>query len=561
MAFSPVELAPSGKPEGFPPNGFNIAFRFGAEQASKLRACDDLRHGLTNEACAVLTPIQMVSWGHIAQLYRRSCDSSRDWALFKADREAAYKQFPLAPADQPRAIIALRRPKSHKWFGFTSRTLMFGASGAVLHYNVFSRMVTALANRLFGIPLICFFDVFSAFIPRLLVNKALQFFTTFCSLLGIRLKEGKLDVWPRITSLCLVGWFPGRQNGQTLHISLTDEKREARAALLRDYMRKGAIAHQELEKPIGRMSFSQTLLFGKFVRTQLRPLYQKLYRKVYNARLSEADLGVFGWWGRAIRSFSPTICRPCAQPCDWLVYTDAATTPPRLCALRFRGGTRTPNLVACSSMDAPSVWLYHFRETCLIFGLGLLALVDFLEDEADGLDGCSIWFYMGSNNSLSAMTRGDSNTASIAILVSRDSESIQRFQINAWFSRVPSKLNPADLPTRGKRPPFKSSKQNHFRSLADLYRRCRGSARVRIPSSHLRASREFKGPFGEDSHPSIWLRISRYFGVISPNSIDCALVYLCVYIVTVGILFLGQKAVFSKFPPQFFLGFWLSDQG
>ena len=85
----------------------------------------------------------------------------------------------------------------------------------------------------------------------------------------------------------------------------------------------------------------------------------------------------------------------------------------------------------------------------------LLALVAFLEDEADGLAGCLIWFYMGSNNSLSAVTRGDSNTAAIAYLVSRAWELIHRFQIKARFSRVPSRLNTDDLPTRGKRLPFK----------------------------------------------------------------------------------------------------------
>ena len=129
-----------------------------------------------------------------------------------------------------------------------------------------------MVNRLFGIPPICFFDDFAALIPKLLGNKELQVFTTFCSLLGIRLMEGKSEVGPRIAFLCLSGWFPGRYNGHTLHISLPDEKRTAWAALLRDYTCKGSTAHQELEKLIGRLSFPQTLLFGKFARTQLRPL-------------------------------------------------------------------------------------------------------------------------------------------------------------------------------------------------------------------------------------------------------------------------------------------------
>ena len=66
--FPPVELAPSGQQTGFSRHGYNVDFRFGVEQADKLRACDDLMNGLTNTACAVLTPIQLVSWGHLDQL-------------------------------------------------------------------------------------------------------------------------------------------------------------------------------------------------------------------------------------------------------------------------------------------------------------------------------------------------------------------------------------------------------------------------------------------------------------------------------------------------------------
>ena len=122
-------------------------------------------------------PIQLVSWDHLAQLCRRPCGKSRDWALLKADHEAAYEQLPLRPQDQSRAIIALKHPVTGKWFGFGSHTLVFGATAAVLHYNVFSRLINALANRLLGIPSIFFFDDFSALAPRLLANKAMGFFS------------------------------------------------------------------------------------------------------------------------------------------------------------------------------------------------------------------------------------------------------------------------------------------------------------------------------------------------------------------------------------------------
>lgn len=82
--------------------------------------------------------------------------------MFKGDREAAYKQVPLAPRDLPFAIIALRRPVSGKWYGLRSKSWTFGAIAGVWHYNVFSRLATAIFTRLFGIPMVFFFDYFAA---------------------------------------------------------------------------------------------------------------------------------------------------------------------------------------------------------------------------------------------------------------------------------------------------------------------------------------------------------------------------------------------------------------
>ena len=92
---APFPLCSSASPFTLQPASHNIAFRFGVAQAGKLRACDDLRHSLTNLACEVLTPIKLISWGHIAELSRKVANTGAEWHFLKADHEAAYKQLPL----------------------------------------------------------------------------------------------------------------------------------------------------------------------------------------------------------------------------------------------------------------------------------------------------------------------------------------------------------------------------------------------------------------------------------------------------------------------------------
>ena len=187
-----------------------------------------------------------------------------------------------------------------------------------------------------GIPLICLVDDFSALMPRLLASKAMAAFSRFCETVGITLKAGKSEVGTRVAFLGIQGWFPTAGNRYALHIPLPGGKRKARAALLADYIARRSISHQELAKLIDRLSFSQTLLFGEFARTQLRPLYQKLRRGVYNARLSVAETAVCGWWERVARSFSPRTCALRQHFYDLIVYTDAVPSPPSIVCITFQ---------------------------------------------------------------------------------------------------------------------------------------------------------------------------------------------------------------------------------
>ena len=143
----------------------NITFRFAAVQLEKIRPCGDFKYGLVNLACANRAPIKLPTWGHIGQICLEVRDTGREWGFFKADRKAAYKNLPLNPDQAPLCTVALRNPTDSRWYGFLPRTLLFGAAAAVLRYNCFSRIIAALANCLFGLPVLNYFDDFGFPIP------------------------------------------------------------------------------------------------------------------------------------------------------------------------------------------------------------------------------------------------------------------------------------------------------------------------------------------------------------------------------------------------------------
>ena len=220
----PFPLCASNSPFVLHNPELNIAFRFGVEQGSKLRACDDLRRSRTNFPCVVETPIKLARWDHLAELTNLVNDGSRDWVFFIADHEAAYKQLPLDYSHAKLAVIALRSPHDGRWYGFLSRTLMFGAIAAVLRYNVFSRLLSELVSKLLVIPLLCFFDDFGSVVPKVLAGRALANFTAFCPKRGIQLKADKSEYGQNIAFLGLLGNFPCRENNFQLSATLDPEK-------------------------------------------------------------------------------------------------------------------------------------------------------------------------------------------------------------------------------------------------------------------------------------------------------------------------------------------------
>ena len=178
----------------------NISFLFGVAQAGELRDCDDLRYSRTNITFAGMTHIKLVDWDHIAQLSRLVAPSGKAWNFLKAAHEADYEQIPSEWSHPRLASIALRNQKGKSRYGFCRRAMVFGDIASVLHYNVFSRIVGELDSKVFGAPVVCFFDDFGALIPGPLGRKALEISTRFCQILGISVETSKYHVGVRAVS-------------------------------------------------------------------------------------------------------------------------------------------------------------------------------------------------------------------------------------------------------------------------------------------------------------------------------------------------------------------------
>ena len=188
--------------------------------------------------------------------------------------------------------------------------------------------------------------------------------------------------------------------------------------------------------------------------------------------------------GRRLLPSSPPRGRSpaCQTTLDYILTRPPAPLCSALCC--FTGIGPPPHVLhtACSARG-PAVWPYIFRMTALIYGMELLAMAPLFYDRAASPRGACFWIYLVRNNCMAALVRGDSNTGVIAVLVARLWPMVQIFGICARFSRLHSDLNPADLPTRGRKlPPSFPGHRRIFILSID----------VRPPKGHV--SRPFRPP-------------------------------------------------------------------
>ena len=244
------ELVVGGKPVRA-----NPAFRFGAQQGQKLRAVDDLKRSATNDATFVATPINLPSWGHIAQMcalyYLRG--DRRPLALAKADHADAYKQLPVTTKDELAAAVTLKDPVDGQWYGFIPRTQLFGSTAAALHYNCLSRVIASLACRMLKIPCVGYYDDFGIILPGRLVKDGLGIFASFNQALMIISKDSKSEFGILLEFLGLAISFRNDGSSTLASLSLPPEKIHKLVEMIEALSSQHSAALAHLQKLAGRL--------------------------------------------------------------------------------------------------------------------------------------------------------------------------------------------------------------------------------------------------------------------------------------------------------------------
>ena len=234
----------------------------------------------------------------------------------------------------------------------------------------------------------------------------------------------------------------------------------------------GSVTHKELESIIGRLSFTQTSVFGRIGRAMLAPLYKKLHMEKYFPSLSLIEATSLRWWAVALAHMKPRKATPKHPKTERVVYSDAAGKSQIIATVCLTPGTFASNdrIDSIRHSKTGNKWGKTFEKTCYIYGLEVLAVLAILLEKCNELRNKSVTFYTDNNNALCALVKNAANSPEIQATVGLIWHRIRDLRIAPWFERVPSKRNIADLPARGKRITYDASWTGPFRNLRFIHR-------------------------------------------------------------------------------------------
>ena len=135
-----------------------------------------------------------------------------------------------------------------------------------------------LANLILGIPTANYFDDIGSMSKSSISDEALATFSDFCRILAVILKDEKSGLGRKLRFIGSEGEFHAPDNGRTLTVDLVEEKKSLRADRLEEFLRICHILHKELESATGRLSYSQTSVFGRFGRGMMQPHIPEIKR-------------------------------------------------------------------------------------------------------------------------------------------------------------------------------------------------------------------------------------------------------------------------------------------
>ena len=186
-----------------------------SEQIGEVGGCGDFRQAQVN---LFLQHYDADFFFPLAAIYlfsvKQTLSDKGDMSFWETDRASAYKNLSIRVSDTSFDYIALYRPLPPRLYAMRPKTLLFGYSAAVFHYNTISRLFAEIAGRIPRNTTIVYLEDFGFPMKSILEDPSIRAVNSTARCLRVLLSGRKLRLI-RKSDICGAWWkyLPCRMGG------------------------------------------------------------------------------------------------------------------------------------------------------------------------------------------------------------------------------------------------------------------------------------------------------------------------------------------------------------
>ena len=376
-----------------------------------------------------------------------------EWVGRTVDLKHFYKQFCTAQDSRWATCIACYDPVKARPVLFEQVTVPFGSAAAVLACNRAARLVWHIGCKLLGVVWHNFYDDFPNLCPRVISISTRRAIELMLGILGWPYSDDPVKDPPFAALFVALGVqfdiskLPRRAstvgNKQTRVDQVTAQLVEVREKRVME-----KVLAQSLR---GKLQYMEQQVFGKAGRAALRVFDRRLGG---NRAVDDDELIHIEWLIKWLGDSRPRRLSPAVRGKPVLLFTDGACEYVRAervvtCgALLFDPADDTTHIFGCRINETLcNEWAADGRQQ-LVTEAELLPCLLARRIWAKRLKHRCVLNFLDSEPAKFSFIRGVSDTVSCDLIVQAVHSEESQLQTYSWYTRVPTKSNPADDPSR-----------------------------------------------------------------------------------------------------------------
>ena len=451
--------------------------RFGVRQGQKIRAVDDFSEFLINASVSSTEKLQLFGIDEVINTARTflgcegldfcedgawlkggqnyGCEQPR-WRNLKGralDLKAAYKQLARAPKDAWASILAVWNDELQKVEFFESIALPFGSVCAVMAFNRMARALRIIMSSLFLLVNTNFFDDFCQLEVDALCDSSWQTAELVMKLLGWRIsmsEDKRLPFAPEFSMLGAVVDLSHTAQG-VVNIRNKESRVKDIGRLVDEVCGKSLVPMSLVETLKGRLLYAAGHTFGRCTQLAIQ-MVSRLARRGPMLMVDDSFRGVLRSAFACLSAAKPRAVSAWSRRPPVIIFTDGACEENGQAVTH--GATLFDPECGASLMFGDSVpheWVDRWRsqgKKQLICQAEIFPILVAKSTWPQLISCRAVLWFVDNNSALAAVIRSFSPIVENFELLVLNAELDVKLQSLNWYSRVPSKSNLSDSPSR-----------------------------------------------------------------------------------------------------------------